>query len=364
MLPGQTFFDFDAVTSSEGLAAGSTPFTSPTGPTTSQSGPAPAPALPSRRPGRRNDARRVEAVLSRALEGLAISSASDASTPGTPTGDTSGPSSGDSSRPSDRLQSSVSRSLGRMEWSGSLEYGLHLSESDTPLGPPIFRLRASGRRTSDSGCSGWPTPKSQEDGRTLEQYEAARRRGYEARKGKTSGGPASAQGGLAIAAQLAGWGTPSARDHKDAGPAFEADPSIVPVEGRLARQAALAGWATPTANEKARSDEFRAGREPNAREALAGWATPNASDHKVGTSEKTSQPAALSRQAAMASGPDTTSSPAGTGNCGESRPRGALDPAFSLWLMGYPWRWLESGRRAMAASTRSRAGRSRGVPAC
>ena len=52
--------------------------------------------------------------------------------------------------------------------------------------------------------AGWPTPKAQEDGRTLEQYEAGRQRGYETRKGKTSGGPASAQGTLAIAVQLAG----------------------------------------------------------------------------------------------------------------------------------------------------------------
>tara|TARA_R110000824_G_C15114680_1_gene667443 strand:+ start:434 stop:862 length:429 start_codon:yes stop_codon:yes gene_type:complete len=52
--------------------------------------------------------------------------------------------------------------------------------------------------------TGWPTPKAQEDGRTLEQYAAGRLRGAEKRKGKTSGGPASKQGGLSIAVQLIG----------------------------------------------------------------------------------------------------------------------------------------------------------------
>src|SRR5690242_15874337 len=72
-------------------------------------------------------------------------------------------------------------------------------------GLPIPRLTARARRTSAGGCSGWPSPKAQEDGRTLEQYEAGRRRGYKKRQGKTRGGPASKMGGLAIAAQLAGW---------------------------------------------------------------------------------------------------------------------------------------------------------------
>lgn len=92
---------------------------------------------------------------------------------------------------------------------GSTLYTLTWKPWATPSGVSRSRLRASAPRTSETGPTGWPTPKAQEDGRTLEQYAAARMRGYEARKGKTSGGPASAQGGLAIAVQLTGWGTPT-----------------------------------------------------------------------------------------------------------------------------------------------------------
>jgi hypothetical protein len=62
--------------------------------------------------------------------------------------------------------------------------------------------------SQQAALTSWPSPKAQEDGRTVEQYRAARLRGYENRKGKTSGGPSGKQGGLAIASQLASWGTP------------------------------------------------------------------------------------------------------------------------------------------------------------
>ena len=88
------------------------------------------------------------------------------------------------------------------------EYQYHWKITLTPGGRESPTLRASGRLKSGSGFGGWPTPKGQEDGRTLEQYEAGRKRGYEKRKGKTAGGPSSKLGGLAIAAQMAGWPTP------------------------------------------------------------------------------------------------------------------------------------------------------------
>jgi hypothetical protein len=64
---------------------------------------------------------------------------------------------------------------------------------------------------------GMPTPKAQEDGRTMEQYQSARLRAYENRKGKTSGGPSSLQGTLAVAAQLAGFPTTRSIDGSKGG---------------------------------------------------------------------------------------------------------------------------------------------------
>ena len=119
-----------------------------------------------------------------------------------PTNDTSGPLFTALSPSADLQRSLENRLQARMAGSGSPLFVLTWSDWDMPAGVLICRLRASGRRTSDSGYGGWPTPRSQEDGRTLEQYGEGRRRGYPNRKGKTSGGPSSRMGGQSIAAQL------------------------------------------------------------------------------------------------------------------------------------------------------------------
>ena len=171
---------------------------------------------------------------------------------------------------------------------------------------------------------------------------------------------------------LAGWGTPSARDHKDAGPAFEADPSIVPVESRLARQATLVGWATPTVGDASNARNETANRSNADSQhhpgqtlcdqvvGLAGWQTPTTEDAarngsledwKKFTDEQQWSGCRLRNQV-QTTGPTTTSSSAETKNTGASR-RGVLNPAFSLWLQGYPLAWLEAGYRA-AINIRSR----------
>ena len=61
--------------------------------------------------------------------------------------------------PSQKLsQSLVSKLRPRMASLGSPLYALTWKQRATPSGPPIFALRASVRRTSDSGCTGWATP--------------------------------------------------------------------------------------------------------------------------------------------------------------------------------------------------------------
>jgi len=133
--------------------------------------------------------------------------------------------------------------------------------------------------------------------------------------------------------------------------------------------AQLAGWPTPTAVEQKESSEAKVARGAHAGLNLsvaaryAGWATPRANDVKgpptvtlTHSTRGTLRNDTLPLQAATAadSGPTPSSSPAATGSGGAS-PR--LNPAFSLWLMGFPQSWMTSGVRA-ATAFRSR-GRSR-----
>ena len=84
---------------------------------------------------------------------------------------TSGPPSA-GSLASAALQSSLeSRLRQRLDGLGSPLYALTWRHWPTPSGAPICALRASGRRTSDSGCSGWATPAARDHkGATLDRW--------------------------------------------------------------------------------------------------------------------------------------------------------------------------------------------------
>jgi hypothetical protein len=108
------------------------------------------------------------------------------SDPGSRMSGTSGPRFYDS-LPSANLQQCLeSRLRVNLDVNGSPEYVLTWSHWDIGSGPPICRLRALARPTGDNVYSGW--------------------------------------------------GTPSARDAKDAGPALEADNDLVSASSRLPRQ--------------------------------------------------------------------------------------------------------------------------------
>lgn len=102
----------------------------------------------------------------------------------------------------------------RLSGHGSTLFDLTWSRSATPSGFPFYRLRASVRRTSDNGCTSWPspwaTPAAQEAGGTPEQMVARKERAQE--RGHQLGASVTS---LSLQAQLASWPTPTTRDHKD-----------------------------------------------------------------------------------------------------------------------------------------------------
>lgn len=105
------------------------------------------------------------------------------------------------------LQSSLeSRLQARTAILGSTLYTLTWKPWVTPSGRSRFRLRASVRRTSEIGFTGWPTPRAVDGEKNSRTAEGAMR---EMERGKLSCVPG--------VATLAGWATPNAMDCKAAG---------------------------------------------------------------------------------------------------------------------------------------------------
>ena len=91
---------------------------------------------------------------------LANLSAAQAELAGLMTSGTYGPTSTISSASADLQRSLASRLQAATASCGSTLYALTWKDRAGPSGRPICALRASVRRTSDSGSTGWPTPNS------------------------------------------------------------------------------------------------------------------------------------------------------------------------------------------------------------
>lgn len=208
-------------------------------------------------------------------------------------------------------QSLASRLQARLDTVGSMEYRQTWREKVTPLGRLYWEHTASARRTCDKDFIGWPTPSAH--GSAGEMSEDLERVGNKWRNKKTG---RILQTNLATDAKmLVPWPTPAARDHF---------PAHTP-EYIAAKRAQ--GHGMSNLNDSV---------------TLVPWPTASARDWKNGQSNqhgKNSRP--LNEVAVMAVGPTTKSSTAPT------EKRGALNPEFTRWLMGFPAEWGSCGATAM-----------------
>lgn len=345
--------------SSPASAAGPTLFDWRDGPTNAPSGPAPAPARRSASPAGRRSAQRAKAqALCGTLDALALRYARIAATHGLPMPAIYGRSCGASS-PSAGLQQCLESRLRRSTgFPGSPAYVVRWKSWDMPLGPRICALRASAAGISASDCIGWPTPDAagMNDG-----ADPTRQRARAERLREKHGNGNGAGFTLGGAVQLVGWPTPTVMDTTRGPESSDAMKARGAHTGTSLIDAAVAlkGWPTPiagnrngeTVNQEKLLARVMGGHSNDLQDfvQLVGWATPAERDWRAANAKPYSQRGGGPRGEQLAnqvvhSGPMSKSwtASAGTGV------RYRLNPAFSLWLLGYPaavWLWCAPEKR-------------------
>lgn len=250
-------------------------------------------------------------------------SARQAKAMGLLTSGTYGPPSSTSSVLCDRSESLVSRLRAVTDATGSTLFTVMWMRQNTPSEFSIYQARSLGRRTSDSACTGWPTPTTPSGGQTAPEGTSSTGRTPDGRKVQVT---------LKDVARLSGWPTPAAHEAGGTPEAFLERKRQAVANGHsmgvsmtsLSLMTQYAGWRPPTAL----SPNARRGGGQDPAKRLAQGHTVDLKDQVLLARGPLGEPARL-----LGSGVMLIGSCARTlmGHAG-----GQLSPGHSRWLQGYP----------------------------
>lgn len=218
---------------------------------------------------------------------------------------------------------------------GSTLYALTWKQRVTPQGRSISALRASVRRTSDSGSGGsekgWATPTTHDaKGTFYTRYGA-------------DGIEAGRMAALQDQAQLATWPTPASRDYKGESGAGRQERKDHPAD-TVPNAAVLTGWPTPTLQAKEWSEAAVAdwtagergthGLDLGAVAVMSGWPTPRSSDGEKGSRTMDGCEAEIARKGRLDDLPSTVTWAAGWPTPAASDGNGGKGPRTGVSMTG------------------------------